>query len=223
MLFAAGRGTRMGALTQDRPKPLIPVAGRALIDHALAQIDSAGIERIVANLHHKPEMIQAHLNGRNVAFSAELETLLETGGGLRQALPLLGPGPVFTLNTDAVWTSGTSALSLLRDAWDPGRMEALLLLVPRPRAHGHTGPGDFLMSEDGRLRRGPGLIYTGAQIVTTERLADIDDPVFSLNRLWDQMLAAGTLYGCLYDGHWADVGRPDGIDTAEAMVARHDV
>lgn len=216
MLFAAGFGTRMGALTADRPKPLIPVAGKALIDHALDQ--AQGVERIVVNLHYLPQMIRDHLSGRaDVAFSAETETILETGGGLKQALPLLGDGPVFALNTDAVWT-GPAALAELAAAWDPVRMDALLLLVPRDRATGHTGKGDFVMDGDGRLTRGPGLVYTGAQILRTEGLAEISDRVFSLNRLWDRMAARGRLFGIVHQGGWCDVGRPEAITLAEDML-----
>lgn len=216
MLFAAGLGTRMGALTRDRPKPLITVGGTALIDHALAQI--AGVDRVVVNLHYLPDQIRAHLAGRpDIRFSPETETILETGGGLRQALPLLGPGPVFTLNSDAVWT-GPPAIAQLAAAWDPRRMDGLLLLVPRDRAQGHRGAGDFLMAGDGRLRRGPGLVYSGAQILTTGDLADIPDRVFSLNLVWDRMIARGRLYGLVHPGGWCDVGRPESLPLAEALA-----
>lgn len=216
MLFAAGFGTRMGALTADRPKPLIPVGGQTLIDHALAQ--ARGVERIVVNLHYRSEMIRAHLSGRpDIAFSDETDTILETGGGMKSALPLLGSGPVYALNTDAVWT-GAAALAQLAAAWDAERMDGLLLLVPRDRATGHSGAGDFLMDGEGRLARGPGLVYTGAQILRTEGLADISDPVFSLNRLWDRMAAKGRLFGVVHRGGWCDVGRPESILLAENML-----
>lgn len=216
MLFAAGFGTRMGALTADRPKPLIHVAGKALIDHALDQ--AQGVERIVINLHYLPQMIRDHLSGRGgIAFSAETETILETGGGLKRALPLLGDGPVFALNTDAVWT-GPTALAELAAAWDPVRMDALLLLVPRDRATGHSGKGDFEMDADGHLTRGPGMVYTGAQILRIDGLAEISDSVFSLNRLWDRMAANGRLFGIVHQGGWCDVGRPEAIALAEDML-----
>ncbi len=216
MLFAAGLGTRMAPLTDTRPKPLIPVAGRALIDHALGQIGDAA--PVVVNLHYRPDQIRAHLSCRpDIRFSAETETILETGGGLKQALPLLGADPVFTLNTDAVWT-GPKALDQLAAAWDGARMDALLLLVPRERAVGHTGAGDFLMDAAGRLTRGPGLVYSGAQLLRTGGLAAIPDPVFSLNRLWDRMLADGRLCGLIHPGGWCDVGRPDAIPLAERML-----
>lgn len=221
MLFAAGFGTRMGTLTTEQPKPLVRVAGKALIDHALDQ--AQGLERIVVNLHYLPQMIRDHLSGRHdIAFSAESEAILETGGGLKQALPLLGDRPVFTLNTDAVWT-GPSALAELAAAWDPVRMDSLLLLVPRDRATGHSGSGDFEMGADGRLTRGHGLVYTGAQILRADGLAEIPDRVFSLNRLWDRIAANGRLFGIVHQGGWCDVGRPEAISLAEAMLRAADV
>lgn len=221
MLFAAGLGTRMRPLTDTCPKPLIRVAGRALIDHALDQVDHAA--RIVVNLHYLPDQLRTHLADRpDITFSAETETILDTGGGLKAALPLLGPGPVFTLNTDAVWT-GARALATLRAAWDPDRMDGLLLLVPQDRAVGHRGTGDFLMDGEGRLTRGAGLVYTGAGLVRTEGLAAIADPVFSLNLLWNRMIGAGRLHGVVHGGGWCDVGRPDAIPLAEAMLGRADV
>ena len=153
MLFAAGIGTRLGDLTRTRPKPLIPVAGRALIDRAVDIAEDAGVGIRVANAHHLADMLVDHLaTNRNVLVSREHAEILETGGGLRKALPLLGSGPVYTLNTDCVW-SGPNPLSCLADAWDGESMGALLLLAPAARARGHDGPGDFLLDEDGRLRR----------------------------------------------------------------------
>lgn len=218
MLFAAGFGTRMGALTADRPKPLIEVAGRALIDHALTLADGAQIGHVVVNLHYFPDLIRTHLaDRRNITFSDEADTILDTGGGLKQALTILGSNPVFTLNTDAVWT-GVNGLAELRAAWNPSVMEGLLLLVPKVAATGHAGAGDFDMDQDGRLRRGRTYVYTGAQILRSDGLVAIPDRVFSLNRLWDRMLAEGRLYGCVHDGGWCDVGRPDSIPLAEALL-----
>lgn len=215
MLFAAGRGTRMGALTATRPKPLIEVAGRPLIDHALTLAEAAGAAPIVVNTHYLAPMIHDHLGDR-VTYSHEPE-LLETGGGLRAALPLLGTEPVMTLNTDAVWT-GPNPLATLAEAWDPARMDGLLLLVPHHRAQGHGPKGDFDLTDD-RIVRGQDFIYTGAQILKTEGLAEIAEEVFSLNRLWDRMIAAGRLSGVVHPGQWCDVGRPEGIATGEAMLA----
>ena len=218
MLFAAGFGTRMGALTADRPKPLVPVAGRALIDHALALADAAGTARKVVNLHYLGAMIAEHLKGRpDVALSWERETILETGGGLRAALPLLGEGPVFTLNTDAVWT-GANPLDELRDGWDGDRMDARLLLMPRDRVRGHAGKGDFDLLPDGRIVRGRSHVYLGAQILDPRAMAAIADPVFSFNRLWDLIIAGGRAFGTEHRGGWCDVGRPEGITEAEALL-----
>ncbi|MFT3687990.1 nucleotidyltransferase family protein [Paenirhodobacter sp.] len=216
MLFAAGFGTRMGALTRTRPKPLVEVAGRPLIDHALNLAQGAGIRRIVANTHYLGDQIAAHLAGRDVAISDETDRILDTGGGLRKALPLLGPGPVFTLNTDAVWT-GPNVLSALRDAWRPG-MAALLALIPAERATGHAGPGDFTLAPDGRIARGPGHIYTGAQIIDPSGLSGIPEDVFSLNLLWDRLLPGGQVFGLVHTGGWCDVGRAETIPLAEAML-----
>ncbi|TCM79995.1 nucleotidyltransferase family protein [Rhodovulum steppense] len=218
MLFAAGFGTRMGALTADRPKPLIAVAGRALIDHALDLATDAGIARIVVNTHYRAEQLHAHLSGRGVAISHEAGAILDTGGGLRKALPLLGADTVFTLNSDAIWT-GPNPLRRLADAWDPDRMDALLLLVAADAARGYRGTGDFALDAEGRVSRAGPSVYTGAQIVRTDLLGDIAEETFSLNRVWDRAIAAGRLFGVLHAGGWCDVGHPGGIAEAEAMLA----
>ena len=222
MLFAAGFGTRMGALTADRPKPMIPVAGRPLIDHALDLVEPLNPSRIVVNLHYKPEPLIAHLDRRNIEFSLETPDILDTGGGLRQALPMLGDGPVFTMNTDAVWR-GPNPLQLLANAWDPERMDALLICVPQKNAVGHLGTGDFLIAPDGRINRGSGHAYGGVQIVKTDGLAEIEAEAFSLNLLWDRMAKSGRLFGFSYPGKWCDVGHPDGITLAEEMLESDDV
>lgn len=220
MLFAAGFGTRMGALTQDRPKPLIPVAGKALLDHALEVLEGAGIRKIVVNTHYRGAQIAEHLAHRPDLHLVHEELILETGGGLRNALPILGHAPVITLNSDAVWT-GKNPVRQLLNAWDVDRMDALLLLLPAAQALGHAGRGDFVMDAQGRLTRAAGaagLIYLGAQILRTEGLAQISDPVFSLNRLWDQAIAKGRAYGIVHHGQWCDVGHPEGIATAERLL-----
>ena len=219
MLFAAGFGTRMGALTATRPKPLIEVAGKPLIDHALHLADTAGITKTVVNLHYLGTQIADHLQNRNTLLSWERDQILETGGGLKAALPLLGDGPVLTLNTDAVW-SGQNPLSQLLTAWDPAKMDALLLLLPAEDALGHSGNGDFLLAADGRISRANGRmapIYLGAQILKTQGLNAISEPVFSLNRLWDIAIAQNRAYGLIHQGGWCDVGRPEGIALAESL------
>ncbi|MFV0514572.1 MAG: nucleotidyltransferase family protein [Jhaorihella sp.] len=222
MLFAAGFGTRMGALTRTRPKPMIPVAGRPMIDYALALARDVAPARIVANLHYLPQQLEAHLAPQGVALSHEHPDILDTGGGLKAALPLLGTGPVYTLNTDAIWV-GPNPLRLLQAAWDPERMDALLTCVPPAGAIGHAGKGDFLAAPDGRLRRGPGLIFGGAQIVKPGTLDAFDKAAFSMNLPWDRMLQEGRLFGLVYPGRWCDVGHPGGISLAEKLLEEADV
>jgi len=221
MLFAAGFGTRMGGLTAANPKPLIKVVDRPLIDHALEIVDAAGISTIITNTHYLPDMLETHLASRNVTLSYEAE-ILETGGGLKNALPLLGTDPVFTLNTDALWT-GQNPLATLAAAWDPEKMDALLLLIPPTNAIGHTGVGDFLLAGNGTIKRGPGMVYSGAQIIKTDGLANITEAKFSLHSLWDQMYDGGRIFGTAYNGNWCDVGTPAGIELAETMLGNHDV
>lgn len=222
MLFAAGFGTRMGQLTADQPKPMIPVGGRSLIQHALDLAEAAGIARKVVNLHYKAEMLAAHLEAQDVLLSVESPDILETGGGLRHALPLLGEGPVFTMNTDAIW-KGPNPLRVALEAWDGDKMDALLVCLAPEQALGHAGQGDFLADAQGRLQRGAGLVYGGVQIIKTAGLADIAQDAFSLNLLWDRMLAKGRLFGVAYPGLWCDVGRPEGIAMAEGLLDARDV
>lgn len=218
MIFAAGFGTRMGALTANRPKPLIPVAGRALIDHALGLADAAGVTRKVVNLHYRADMLAEYLDGRrDVTVSHETPQILDTGGGLRRSLPLLGDGPVFTLNSDAVWT-GPNPLHTLAASWTTG-MDGRLLLVPANTARGRSAPGDFDMDAAGRITRGGPYVYTGAQIIDPAGLAAVPQAAFSLNLLWDALIAEGSLFGVLHPGGWCDVGTPEGIIEAEAMLA----
>ncbi|WP_299779966.1 nucleotidyltransferase family protein [uncultured Roseobacter sp.] len=222
MLFAAGFGTRMRPLTDALPKPMIPVAGRPLIDHALDQTVGVPLDRIVANLHYKPAKLAEHLAAREVITVLEHPEILDTGGGLRNAISHLGRGPVFTLNSDSIW-KGPSPLALLRDAWQPEEMDALLMCIPVTQTHAYSGQGDFEIDQNGRLHRGHGHVYSGAQIIKTDRLQEIDATSFSLNILWDLMSAQNRLFGISYPGHWCDVGHPGGIDIAEALLVRSDV
>lgn len=219
MLFAAGFGTRMGKMTADRPKPLIEVAGRALIDHALDIVDASDARRCVVNAHYRAEQLAAHVATRhNVEVSVEQPEILDTGGGLVQAVPMLRSDPVFTLNSDAVWT-GPNPLTTLKADWSPDRMDALLLVVPLDRTRGRLDGGDFGIDDDGRLLRGGNLVYTGAQILTTERVAArAAQGAFSLNEVWDEIAREGRLHGAIHPGCWADVGHPGGIAEAEAML-----
>lgn len=222
MLFAAGFGTRMGDLTAHQPKPMIPVAGKPLIDHALTWVDQAGLTTKVANLHYKPDALREHLAPLGVQVSVELPDILETGGGLRHALPLLGNDPVFTMNTDAVW-AGPNPITLLREHWQPDHMDALLMCLPLKNAIGHKGSGDFVIQQNGQLKRGPGHIYSGLQIIKTDTLDQIQDSAFSLNSLWNIMDMNNRLFGMEYPGQWCDVGHPQGIAQAEDMLASHNV
>ena len=218
MIFAAGFGTRMKALTADRPKPLIPVAGRTLLDHALALAGAPGARRIAVNAHYRADRIAEHLARRpDVTLSMERGTILDTGGGLRAALPRMGPGPVLSLNSDAVWR-GPNPLILLEDAFAPARMDALLLVLEPARAIGHKGAGDFLRGPDGRLTRGPGLVFSGAQAIAPALVNALPDGPVSLNAAWDAAAAEGRLFGIVYPGHWCDVGYPEAIPLAERML-----
>lgn len=216
MIFAAGFGTRMGALTAERPKPLIEVADRPLIDHALDLAEGMSLTKVV-NTHYKGEMLASYLENRDIHISHEPE-ILDTGGGLRQALQILGPDPLFTLNADAVWR-GPNALNLLAAAWDPVRMDALLMCVPLARAVGRKGGGDFSAAPNGQISRKGDLVYTGVQILKTDGLAHHAEAAFSLNRLWDQMIADGRAYALEYPGFWCDVGHPEGIKLAEELIS----
>ena len=222
MIFAAGFGTRMGALTSARPKPMVELNGRPMIDAALDIARATGAARIVANLHYQADMLARHLAPQGVLLSHEAPEILETGGGLRAALALLGVGPVYTLNPDAAW-HGPNPLLHLADNWRPADMDGLLLMVPRQRAHGYSGKGDFLLDQTGALTRGPGMVYSGAQIIRTDLLQQIPDKAFSLNRLWDMLQERGRLFGVAYPGEWCDIGTPEGLKTAQNMLGRANV
>lgn len=209
LIFAAGFGTRMGQLTVDQPKPLIPVSGKPLIDHTLDIAREISPPRIAANLHYKPMALADHLAKQGVITILESPEILETGGGLRHALPVLGHEPVITLNSDAIW-SGPNPLKLLAKAWDPSKMDALLMCLNPDRALSHAGTGDFTSDASGCLTRGPGVIYGGVQIIKTDGLSQISETSFSLNILWDKMIENGRLFGLSYPGHWCDVGAPKG-------------
>jgi MurNAc alpha-1-phosphate uridylyltransferase len=217
MVFAAGRGTRMAPLTDVTPKPLIRVGGQTLLDRALDLGRQGGARRIVVNTHHLGSQIRDHLAGTDVVLSDEAGALLETGGGLRKALPLLGPGPVITLNPDVIWT-GANPVAGLRAAWDADRMDALLMLVPLASTRGRLGGGDFALDPLNRLIRGGDLVYGGAQIIRPDRLAEIKAEAFSLNLLWDLLIRSGRAYGIVHPGLWCDVGRPDCIPLAQEML-----
>lgn len=227
MVLAAGFGTRMRPLTDHLPKPLIPVAGRTMLDRTLDLATAAGVRRAVVNLHYLGPMIRAHLAPRaapEIAFSEEMPEILETGGGIVRALPLLGNAPFYAINSDAVWAGG-SPFAALAALWDPERMDALLLLVPRKEALSHAGPGDFFLDRKTGIpaRRGDAatapFVYTGAQIIRPEVFARAPSGPFSVNLIWDRLLAAGRLRATVFGGLWADVGTPAGLAAAEAALA----
>ena len=231
MVMAAGLGKRMRPLTETRPKPLVEVAGRALIDHCFDRLRAAGVRKAVVNVHYLADLLETHLAERvpgiEIAISDEREQLLETGGGLIRALPLIDADPFLVVNSDNLWVDGPQdSLRRLAAHWDDARMDALLLLVPRESAHCHRGQGDFHIEPDGRLRRreegaSAPFVYTGIQIVS-KRLLDGEHPggAFSTNLFWDQAIAKGRMFGVVHDGLWFDVGAPDNIGIAEEMLAR---
>ncbi len=227
MVLAAGFGTRMRPLTETRPKALVPVAGRALVDHALDRVREAGLPRAVVNLHYLAEMLRAHLAGRaapRTAVSEEVPEILETGGGVRAALPLLGPAPFAVLNSDAIW-AGANPLRTLLAAWEGLRGEAdgLLLLAPVAAARGYDRAGDFFLEGERPVRRGAvasaPYVYTGAQILCPAAFEGTPEGPFSLNLVWDRLIAAGRLRAAVHPGLWVDVGTPAGIAAAEAALA----
>lgn len=217
MIFAAGFGTRMKPLTDDRPKPLVRLAGRPMIDHAIELAREGGARRLVTNLHYRASMLRDHLRGTGVIAVEEKPQILDTGGGLRHALPQLGPGPVWTLNPDAVW-QGPNPLQFGADTWEPDRMDALLVCLPPERVRGRLGGGDFHVASDGRVMRGGDTVYGGVQILKTDRLAEIPEKAFSLNILWDLLIANGRCFAAIYPGKWCDIGHPAALEIAEAML-----
>jgi MurNAc alpha-1-phosphate uridylyltransferase len=231
MVLAAGLGERMRPLTLRMPKPLVPIAGRPLIDHVLGRLADAGVETAVVNVHYLPDQLEAHLASRRglppkTLVSDERGVLLDTGGGTKRALPLLGRGPFFIHNADSVWSEGASpALSRMLKKWNPEAMDCLLLLAPAATSIGYAARGDFSMTGDGRLtRRGPDEVvpfaFAGVSLCDESLFKDAPEGRFSLNTLWDRSLAKGRLYGIRLDGRWMHVGTPDALAEAEAAFER---
>ncbi len=228
MVLAAGLGTRMRPLTDDRPKALVEVGRRALIDHVLDRLADAGVETAVVNVHWFANRLEAHLAARGrapvIIISDERAELLETGGGLKKARPLLGGDPVFVANIDSVWIDRGDALADLIRLWDPAKMDACLMLARREGSIGFEGDGDFFLGEDGKLTfRGEAAsapyAYMGVHITRPDYADGGPDGAFSLAGLWRQSAAAGRLYGCVLDGDWMHVGDPQARDEAEARLA----
>ncbi|MBX7531894.1 nucleotidyltransferase family protein [Qipengyuania sp. 1XM1-15A] len=229
MLMAAGLGKRMRPLTATMPKPMVRVAGKPLIDRALDRVEDAGIEKAVVNVHYLAESIEAHVGPRKVpavTFSDERELLLETGGGMVKAKEAgLLPDPFFACNADSIWLDGPrNAFADLSAAWDPDRMDALLLVVTHARARNFDGTGDFYMDGAGRLsRKKPDriapFIYTGIQLVSHRLLRDAPEGKFSTNILWDRAIEENRLFGVAFTGMWYEVGTPQHIrPTEEALT-----
>jgi len=228
MIMAAGLGKRMRPLTATRPKPLIEVNGKALLDHVLEKLHAAGVRKVVVNVHYLADALEAHLasraHGLDVVISDERNLLLETGGGLVQAEPLIDADPFLSLNSDNLWVDGPAdTLRLLASHWDDAKMDALLLLVPLARALNHKGMGDFHMGRTGRLRRrqrshvAP-FVFTGIQMLSKRLLRDAPHGPFSTNILWDRAIEEGRCFGAVHQGLWFDVGTPASIPLTEAAL-----
>ncbi len=229
MVMAAGLGKRMRPLTATRPKPLVEVAGAALIDHVLERLAAAGVKRAVVNVHYFADALEAHLqrhdHGLDIVISDERTRLLETGGGIVKALPLIDADPFIQVNSDNFWVNGpVDALSLLAQRWDDRTMDALLLMVPLARANCHSGKGDFHMEAGGKLaRRRVGriapFVWTGVQMLSKRLIAEPPADAFSTNVFWDRAIAAARCYGVVHQGLWFDVGSPPAIARTEAILA----
>jgi MurNAc alpha-1-phosphate uridylyltransferase len=230
MILAAGLGTRMRPLTHTRPKPLIDVAGRPLIDHILDLLGEAGVRTAVVNVHYLADLLERHLGQRrqapHVIVSDERAALLDSGGGVKKALPHLGDAPFYVLNSDSFWIDGPrSNLLRLAEAFDPARMDMLLLMASTATSTGYDGVGDFAMDPAGVLRRRRErevvpFAYAGVFIVNPLLFTDTPDGAFSLNLLFDKAAAAGRLHGLRLDGAWLHVGTPDAIAAAEDRLAK---
>ena len=230
MVMAAGLGKRMRPLTATRPKPLVQVAGKPLIDHVFERLQAAGIKRAVVNVHYLADTLEAHVTDRfagiDVVISDERKMLMETGGGLVQARHLLGDAPVLVVNSDNLWIDGpVDAIRLLASRWDDAKMDALLLMVPLARAHCHKGQGDFHLDGAGKItgRRKPGrpapFVYTGVQILSPRVLRDWPEGPFSTMLFWERAIAAGRAFGVVHQGLWFDVGTPGAIAKTEGILA----
>jgi MurNAc alpha-1-phosphate uridylyltransferase len=228
MVLAAGLGKRMRPLTATRPKPMVEVAGKPLLDHVLDRLRAAGIKRAVVNVHYLAAAVEAHLRDQahdlEILVSDETGELLETGGGVVKALPLIEDQTFLIVNSDNLWIDGpVDAIGLLEQRWDEATMDALLLVVPLAQAHCHGGMGDFRMNPIGRLtRRAPGkpapFVYTGVQIVSRRLFEDAPAGAFSMNVLWNRAIAQDRVFGLVHEGLWFDVGTPPAITKAEAIL-----
>lgn len=228
MILAAGFGTRLKPITDHTPKPLVPVAGRPLIDHAIDRLAASGVKRIVVNTHYKAEMMAAHLSARSdVAVTLSHETaLLDTGGGVKNALRLLGD-PFYVVNADVLWLdAAVPALTRLSSAWDAERLDALMLVQRTATAIGYDGKGDFMLDPDGRVRRRAAAetapyLFAGIEVASRRLFAASPEGAFSLNCLWDKAIAANRIAALIHDGEWCHVGTPQELAASEERLKRH--
>jgi MurNAc alpha-1-phosphate uridylyltransferase len=230
MVLSAGLGSRMAPANGGvLPKPLVRLGGKALIDHVLDRHVEAGIERAVVNVHHKADLIEAHLRARRaprIEISDERDGLLDTGGGVKRALPRLGAGPFLIHNSDSVWIEGVgSNLARLFEAWDDTRMDCLMLLALASQSLGYQGRGDFAFEAEGQVRRRVEqeivpFAFTGVSLAHPRLFAGSPDGAFSLNLVWDRAIAAGRAYGLRMEGTWMHVGTPDALAQAEQRLVR---
>lgn len=231
MVLAAGLGTRMRPLTNDRPKSLIEVAGRTLLDHAIDRFVAAGVKMVVVNAHYKGEMIIAHLKSRKdveIRIQDERDLLLDTGGALKRALPNFGDEPFWTYNSDSIWVESlASNLGRMTALWDDAAMDCLMLMAPTFNSLGFDGKGDFTMDSNGRLkRREPQRVapfaWPGVQMIHPRLVRRGPDGVFSTNKLWDIAIEEGRLFGMRLEGKWMHIGTPEAKADADAFMAnRH--
>ncbi len=226
MILAAGLGTRMRPLTDHTPKPLLKVANKRIIDYALDHLNAAGVETAVVNKHYLPDQIEAwakQISSPKIVISDETDQVLETGGGVKRALPVLGTEPFYVLNSDCFWTDhGTPALERLAQSWDNAMMDCLLLLCDPKHTTGYDGSGDFVMDAEGRLKRQTqnGLCFIGAYLVHPRLFENAPAGRFSMNVLWNEAIANQRLFGISHQGHWLHVGTPDAIKAAEDYLAK---
>lgn len=227
MVLAAGLGTRLRPLTDKLPKPLVPVAGKPLIDHILDRLAAANFSHAVLNVHHLADLLEAHVAARaspRITISDERTHLLDSGGGVLKALPLLGTKPFLIHNCDSIWTEGAvSNLARLAECWDETTMDCLLLLAPAASSLGYRGRGDFALEASGRLRRRTAeesvpFAFAGVSVAHPRLFEGAPQGPFSLNRPWDAAIARGRAFGIVLDGSWMHVGDPAAVTAAEGWI-----
>ena len=231
MTLAAGFGTRMRPLTDDRPKPMVELDGRPMIDHVLERLQKAGIKRAIVNLHYQADVLERHLQQRTappeILFSDERDAILDTGGGVKRALPLLGDQPFVLHNSDSVWIeTGGDNIARLIEAYNADKMDALLLMAPVKTSLGYDGKGDFFIEEQGHLRRRTAdetspFVFTGVSIQHPRLFDQSPEGAFSINQPWDRALEQGRLYGLPFEGLWMHVGTPQSLSEAEEALHEH--